>query len=100
MENLQIVSTTINVQAKEIINGNTVNYSYNYVEGNTPLAIVFNVCRGTAEDENFTNEVAITGTYFPQNQTFNNEYKNFQIGDAALLENVFATCQGIVSELE
>lgn len=93
MENLAIVSTTTNVQAKEVINGNTVNYSYNHEAGKSPLAIVFNVKRseGTAD--------AMTGSYFPQTNQFELKTTLYQLGDGAVQESINETCKAIVESL-
>lgn len=96
MEHLEIVSTTTNVQAKEEINGNVVNYSYNHEAGKAPLAVVFNVQRG---GEGFTGQNAMSGTYFPQNDKFDVNTSSFQFGDGALQEAIYATCKAIIASL-
>lgn len=99
MENLTIVSTTTNVQAKEVINGNTVNYSYNYEAGEAPLAVVFNVQRGVQGGEGFTGQNAMSGTYFPQNDKFDVNTSSYQSGDGAIQEAIYATCKAIIVSL-
>lgn len=99
MENLTIVSTTTNVQATEIINGNTVNYSYNYEEGKAPLAVVFNLQRGEQGSEGFTGQNAMSGTYYPQNDKFDVNTSSYQPGDGALQEAIYETCKAIVASL-
>lgn len=91
MENLTIVSTTTNVQAKEQIGENTVVYSYNHEEGKQPLAIVFNLQREGGQ---------MSGTYYPQNEKFDVNTTAYQPGDGGLQEKIFTTCKGITDCLK
>lgn len=50
--NLEITSTSITVQAREIVNANTVNYAWNFIEGQSPQLINFNVQRGVSGGDN------------------------------------------------
>lgn len=90
MENLTIVSTTTNVQAKEVIGENTVIYSYNFEEGKAPLAVVFNLQR---------KEGQMSGTYYPNNGKFDVNTTAYQPGDGALQEQIFTTCKNISDSL-
>lgn len=99
MENLEIISTSITVQAKATINGNTANFAYNHLEGSLPGAINFNVKRGIEGSEpSYSGNNVISGAYYPENGKFDVQNNNFQDGDFDLYQNVLAICKGIVEE--
>lgn len=101
MENLQIISTSITVQAKQEINGNTANFAWNYVEGDLPKAINFNVQRGIEGGEQpFIGNNVISGAYYPENGKFDVQNNSLQDGDFELYNSLLITCKGIVTDLQ
>lgn len=100
MENLEIISTSVTVQAKQIINENTVNFAWNYMRGNIPQAVNFNVQRGIKGAESFTGNNIISGAYYPQTNKYDFNNNTFQEGDEALYIDVLNTCKAIVTDLQ
>ena len=99
MENLEIISTQVTVQAKQVINGNTVNLSWNFNQGSIPKAVNFSVQRN-AETPLFTGNNVITGAFFSETEKFDVQNGNFKDGDFALYEEILAICRGIVNQIE
>ncbi|MCZ2084166.1 MAG: hypothetical protein LC112_07810 [Flavobacteriales bacterium] len=99
MENLEIISTQITVQAKKITNGNTANFSWNYKEGELPPAVNFNVQRGVVGEPTHTGNNVITGAFYPETEKFDVQNNNFQEGDFELYQNLLIICYGIISAL-
>lgn len=98
MENLEIISTQVTVQAKQEINGNTANFAWNFEEGKVPKVVNFNVQRNTGTPL-FTGNNVITGAFYSETEKFDVQNSNFKDGDFALYEAVLATCRGIVTDV-
>lgn len=98
MENLTILSTNISKSAKEVINGNTVNYSWSYEENSKPVAINFNIQRGEVGAETFTGNNAITGNYYPDSNKFDVVNNGFTDGDFDVYELVLLRCKELADE--
>ncbi len=96
-----IISDNRQIQSKAIISGNTVtfNYSYNVSPQKAPYLIGFTVQRGKAGDQDFTGNNSITGSYYPENDTFDSKTVGTKPGDEALKESILAECKAIVAEL-
>lgn len=97
MNTLEIISTQTTVQAKQIINGNTANFSWNKDDAAPVAAINFYVQRGEAGDEGFTGNSVITGAYYPESGKFDVQNNNFQEGDFAVYVGILDTCKGIAA---
>lgn len=97
--NLNIISTSITVQAQKEISGNVAEFAWNYQEGQLPTAVNFNVKRGLAGSEGFTGNQMITGAYYPETAKFDVNNNNFVAGDLDIYQELLATCQDIVSGL-
>lgn len=101
MENLEIISTQMTVQAKKTINGNTVNFSWNYKEGELPPAVNFNVQRGVVGGEQpFTGNNIISGAFYANTDKFDVNNNNFVEGDLVIYAEILTTCKGIITELQ
>lgn len=100
-ENRTIISDTRQIQSKAVINGNTVTFNYGYIVNpqKPPFVITFSVQRGKAGDQDFTGNFAITGNYYPENDTFDSKTIGTKSGDEALKESILAECKAIISEL-
>lgn len=98
---LEIISTSITVQAKETVNENTINYAWNFIEGGLPQAINFNVQRGIVGGDNpFTGNNVISGAYYPENGKYDVQNNNFIDGDLTLYQSILNTCQSIVTDVQ
>lgn len=100
MENLEIITRSITVQARKIINGNTVTLAWNHSEGSAPQAINFNVQRGTSGEVNFMGNNAISGAFYPENGKFDVQNNNVQEGDLVMYADLLATCREIATPQE
>lgn len=92
METLEIISTQLTVQARQIINGNTANFSWNTEEGQIPPVINFNVQRGVAGDEEFNGNNVISGAYYTEQNkidTFNYD------ADLDIQSEIVSVCKSI-----
>ncbi|SKB63704.1 hypothetical protein SAMN05660477_00413 [Soonwooa buanensis] len=99
--NLEITSTSITVQAREIVNDNTVNYAWNFIEGQLPQAINFNVQRGVSGGDNpFTGNNVISGAYYPDTGKYDVNNNYFTEGDFTLYQSILTTCKGIVTDVQ
>lgn len=96
MENLTIISTSITVQAKQIINGNTANFAWNYLENQIPNAINFNIKRGLEGSPTYLGNIVISGAYYPDSEKYDIQNNSFQDGDFDLYQNILTTCKEIV----
>ncbi|HAT3991260.1 TPA: hypothetical protein I9Y78_003816 [Elizabethkingia anophelis] len=96
-----IISDNRQIMAQAIISGNTVtfNYSYNVSPQKAPFVIGFTVQRGIAGDPEFNGNNAITGNYYPENDTFDSKTVGTKPGDEALKESILVECKAIVAEL-
>lgn len=99
MENLEIISTQVTVQAKREINGNNVNLSWHFNQGSVPKAVNFSVQRNVGTDV-FTGNNVITGAFYSESEKFDVQNSNFKDGDFALYEAILASCREIVNEIE
>lgn len=101
MENLEIISTQVTVQAKRIINENTANFSWNHEQGSLPQTVNFNVQRGVNNGEGlFSGNNVITGAYYAQSKKFDIQNNNFNEGDLLIYNEILTVCQSIVEEIE
>ncbi|MDV3751218.1 hypothetical protein CMU19_07445 [Elizabethkingia anophelis] len=96
-----IISDNRQIIARAIISGNTVTFNYNYVVNpqKPPFVITFSVQRGKTGDQDFTGNYAITGSYYPENDTFDSKTVGTKPGDESLKESILAECKAIVTEL-
>lgn len=92
---LEILKTSTTRQAREVIYGNTVNYNYQFEEGQPPAVVVFSVVRGIESDEEYTGNPVASGTYTDNN--FDVKHKSYEAGDAALIEAINTTCNQLVN---
>ncbi len=92
MENLTILSTNVSKSAKEVINGNTVNYSWSYEEGKEPSAINFNVIRGVEGDEEYNGNTVVFGQYYPDSGKFDVQNNDFKKDDLTLYDAIYDRC--------
>lgn len=97
MENLEIISTSITKSAKEVLNGNTISYHWNYEEGQQIIVVNFSLNRGVAGDPSFNGNTTITGAYYSENSKFDIQNNNFQEGDFILYQSILDNCQSITS---
>lgn len=97
--NLQIISTSITVQAQKEISGNVAEFAWNYQEGQLPTAFNFNVKRGLSGSEGYTGNQMITGSYYPETAKFDVSNNNFVEGDLDIYQDLLETCKEIVSGL-
>lgn len=95
MENLTIISTNVAVQAQEIINGNTVDYTWSAEQGEIPQAVNYTLKRGVVGDTDFTGNVAILGAYYPEPGKFDFLNNRAEDGDSELYNAILATCKEI-----
>lgn len=100
MENLIIISTSITVQAKQVINGNTANFSWNHNQGELPQAVNFNVNRGLVGAPSYTGNGIISGAFYTQSGKFDVQNNNFQDGDFDLYQDILTTCKEIVINIQ
>ena len=100
MENLEIISTQVTVQAKQVVNGNTVNFAWNYMQSNIPQVVNFNVQRGIENGEPFTGNNIISGAFYTQTEKFDVNNNNYQEGDFNLYQSILITCKSIVADLQ
>ncbi|WP_407497499.1 hypothetical protein [Elizabethkingia meningoseptica] len=100
-ENRTIISDNRQIMAQAIIDGNTVTFNYSYAVNpqKAPFVIGFTVQRGKAGDTEFNGNSAITGSYYPENDTFDSKTIGTKPGDEALKESVLTECKAIVAEL-
>ncbi|TDX83996.1 hypothetical protein [Epilithonimonas xixisoli] len=98
--NLQIMSTSITVQAQKEISGNTAEFAWNYQEGKLPTAINFNLKRGIVGLEGFTGNQMMTGAYYPESGKFDVNNNNFVAGDLDIYQDLLETCQFIIEDLK
>ncbi len=92
---LEIISTNITRQAKEILEGSTVLYNYQFVGEGNPTVVIFQVFRGLEGSENYTGIPAITGSF--TNNNFDIKNKSFQSSDGAILAGIHSTCDSLVN---
>lgn len=100
MENLEIISTQVTVQAKQVINGNTANFSWNHNQGELPQAVNFNVNRGLVGAPSYTGNGIISGAFYTQSGKFDVQNNNFQDGDFDLYQDILTTCKEIVINIQ
>ena len=100
MENLEIISTSITVQAKKEINGNTVNFAWNHLQGEIPSAINFNAQRGISGNGEYTGNNFVSGTFYPETNKYDFNNNGLQPGDEDLYMPILAVCKGIVQDIE
>lgn len=100
MENLEIISTQVTVQAKKVIKGNTVNFSWNHEQGELPQVVNFNVNRGIIGEPSYTGNGIISGAYYTQSGKFDVQNNNFQDGDLEIYAEILNVCKGITQEIE
>ena len=100
MENLTIISTSITVQAKQVINGNTANFSWNHNQGELPQAVNFNVNRGLVGEPSYIGNAIIAGAFYTQSGKFDVQNNNFQDGDFDLYQDILTTCKEIVINIQ
>lgn len=100
MENLTIISTSITVQAKQVINGNTANFSWNHNQGELPQAVNFNVNRGLVGEPSYIGNAIISGAFYTQSGKFDVQNNNFQDGDFDLYQDILTTCKEIVINIQ
>lgn len=96
MENLEIISTQISVQAKRVINGNTANFSWNNKEGEVPQVVNFNVQRGIVGEPDYTGNNIISGAFYSDTEKFDVQNNNVKEGDFAIYQEVLNSCKEIV----
>lgn len=98
MKNLKRLQT--HVIEQEIINGNTIEYTYLTTSSNhQPDAINFSIKRGQVGEDEYNANNTITGVYYPDIGKFDVQNNSFQDGDFDIYKAVLATCQGIMLEL-
>lgn len=100
MENLEITSTQITVQAKKIINGNTANFSWSHKEGELPPVINFNIQRGIVGDPTFTGNNIISGAFYTESEKFDVNNNNLKDGDIDLYAEIVLVCKFLTTEIE
>lgn len=100
MENLTIISTSITVQAKQEINGNTANFAWNHNQGELPQAVNFNVQRGLIGEPSYTGNAIISGAFYTQSGKFDVQNNNFQDGDLEVYAEILNVCKAITQEIE
>lgn len=96
-----IISDNRQIQSRAVISGNTVTFNYSYAVNpqKAPFVIGFTVQRGKAGDQEFNGNSAITGSYYPENDTFDSKTVGTKPGDEALKESILTECKAIVAEL-
>ncbi len=97
MENLEIISTHTTVQGKKLINGNTVNFTWNTNGDEAIKAINFNLQRGQPTEPNYLGNNVITGAYYPETGKFDVQNNNFQDGDLDVYGEILATVREIAT---
>ena len=100
MENLEIISTQVTVQAKQVINGNTANFSWNHNQGELPQAVNFNVQRGLVGTPSYTGNGIISGAFYTKSGKFDVQNNNFQDGDLEIYAEILNICKAITQEIE
>ncbi|CAM1341720.1 hypothetical protein [Tenacibaculum aestuarii] len=95
MSTVTIIRKQVQETAQQVVNGNTILYSYNYQENEQPTLIGFSVIRGVSGDANYTGNVLITGSV--RNGNFDVKNQSYQPEDAALYDVIHTTCQGILN---
>ncbi|OPC34566.1 hypothetical protein [Elizabethkingia miricola] len=96
-----IISDNRQIQSRAVISSNTVTFNYSYAVNpqKAPFVIGFTVQRGKAGDQEFNGNSAITGSYYPENDTFDSKTVGTKPGDEALKESILTECKAIVAEL-
>lgn len=97
MENLEIISSHQTIQARQIIEGNTANFSWSFIEGETPNAVNFNVQRSVVGNPAYTGNMIITGAYYAQSEKFDVQNNNYCEGDMELYQGILTTCKEIIT---
>ncbi|QNS40181.1 hypothetical protein H0S70_07140 [Chryseobacterium manosquense] len=99
MENLEIISTQVTVQAKKVIKGNTANFSWNHEQGELPQVVNFNVNRGLLGEPSYTGNGIISGAFYTQSGKFDVQNNNFQDGDLEIYAEILSVCKEITENL-
>lgn len=97
MENLTIISTNVIVQARQEINGNTVDFSWNNEQGINPTTVNFFVKRGIIGDPTFTGNNAISGSYYSDTQKYDFINNRTENGDSDLYIAILEICKSITN---
>lgn len=95
MSTVTVIRKQVQETAKQVVNGNTVLYSYSYQENQQPPLIGFSVIRGIEGDANYTGNVVITGSVRDNN--FDVKNQSYQPEDATLYDVIHTTCQSILN---
>lgn len=100
MENLEIISTQVTVQAKKVINGNTANFSWNHQQGELPMVVNFNIQRGLVGEPSYTGNQIVSGAFYTESEKFDVNNNNFQDGDFEIYAELLAVCKSLVAEIQ
>ncbi len=95
MSTVTVIRKQVQETAKQVVNGNTVLYSYSYQENQQPPLIGFSVIRGVEGNANYTGSVVITGSVRDNN--FDVKNQSYQPEDTTLYDVIHTTCQGILN---
>jgi len=97
MENLEIISTNLFVQAKKEINGNTVDFSWNNEQGTTPNTVNFFVKRGIIGHPNYTGNNSISGNYYADSGKYDFINNKTETGDSDIYLEILQICKEITT---
>lgn len=99
-------ATTVKVTVKKVekketatavVNGNTVNFDYNYTEGATPEQVNYQAFRGKETDSTFTGQQVLGGS-----MQKNGAFTSFNIGareqgDGVTFDGIYTICEAILN---
>ncbi|MDX8564641.1 hypothetical protein OZ664_11575 [Elizabethkingia sp. HX WHF] len=96
-----IISDYRQIRSRAVINGNTVTFNYSYAVNpqKAPSDIRFELQRGVSGEQTFNGNIAISGTFFTELDTFESRTVGTKPGDEALKESILQECKTIVAEL-
>lgn len=93
---IKVVNQSIQENAMVVINGNTVNLDYNYIQGQTPETVNFSVFTGEQGTSEFTG-VQTSGGSLSKNGSFSTyNLGERQVGAGALFDEVYNYCNQIL----
>lgn len=98
MGTLEIISSQKTVNARQQIAGNTVNFTWNNLDEETPSIINFNVQRGYLGEPEYTGNFIISGAYYADQNKFDIQNNNFADGDFDLYANILLTCKNLTTK--
>lgn len=93
---IQLVSQSIQESATAVVNGNTVQLDYNYIQGQPPEAVNFSIFKGVEGTAEFTG-VQTSGGSLQKNGSFSTyNLGERQAGAGAIFDEIYLICDAIL----